>query len=59
LFKPEGGSFNDVMDRIQARRDARSSVTAGESAASPDVATHGASASRWERRRSGGRKPRE
>lgn len=23
LFKPEGGSFNSVMDRIQARRDGR------------------------------------
>ena len=23
LFKPEGGSFNEAMDRIQARRDAR------------------------------------
>ena len=28
LFKPEGGSFNQVMDRIQARRDARKSETA-------------------------------
>ena len=60
LFKPEGGSFNEVMDRIQARRDARNSEPAGEPTASPDGATHGASASRWERRRSGGRgKPRE
>ena len=25
LFRPEGGSFNQVMDRIQARRDARKS----------------------------------
>jgi hypothetical protein len=29
LFKPEGGSFNQVMDRIQARRDARKSENAG------------------------------
>ena len=28
LFKPEGGSFNQVMDRIQARRDARKSENA-------------------------------
>ena len=60
LFKPEGRSFNEVMDRIQVRRDARKSESAGEPAAGPDGANQGASASRWERRRSGGRKkPRE
>ena len=29
LFKPEGGSFNEVMDRIQARRAARKSRRCG------------------------------
>ena len=29
LFKPEGGSFNAVMDRIQAKRHARKSEDAG------------------------------
>ena len=59
LFKPEGGSFNDVMDRIQARRDARSADVADEPAPKPKKGGNGASASRWERRRSGGdKKPR-
>ena len=59
LFKPEGGSFNDVMDRIQARRDARSADPADEPAPKPKKRGNGASASRWERRRSGGdKKPR-
>jgi hypothetical protein len=36
LFKPEGGSFNNVMERIQARRDARKSEGfAGEGGSSP------------------------
>ena len=30
LFKPEGGSFNSVLDRIQARRDARKSEERGQ-----------------------------
>ncbi|MGD0123408.1 MAG: hypothetical protein ABSC46_12710 [Candidatus Limnocylindrales bacterium] len=32
LFKPEGGSFHPVMDRIQARREARKSEGAGPTA---------------------------
>jgi hypothetical protein len=56
LFKPEGGSFNDVMDRIQARRDARSADSADEPSPKPRKGGNGASASRWERRRSGGEK---
>jgi hypothetical protein len=51
LFKPEGGSFHEVMDRIQARRDARKSEGAAEPVAGPNVPPT-ASASRWERRRS-------
>jgi hypothetical protein len=53
LFKPEGGSFNEVMDRIQSRRDARTTESAGEPAggapAAP-VAPAAARPSRWERR---------
>jgi hypothetical protein len=58
LFKPEGGSFNDVMDRIRSRRDARKADSAGEPADGPMVLPK-ASASRWERRRSSaGKNPR-
>jgi hypothetical protein len=56
LFKPEGGSFNQVMDRIQARRDARSAELADEPSPKPRKGGNGGSASRWERRRSGGEK---
>ena len=56
LFKPDGGSFNEVMDRIKSRRSARSAEaapTAGEKAG-PEGA---AGTSRWERRSRPGRKP--
>jgi hypothetical protein len=56
LFKPEGGSFNQVMDRIQARRDTRLAELADEPSPKPRKGGNGASASRWERRRSGGEK---
>ena len=63
LFKPEGSSFNAVMDRIQARREARQADGSGAdqasgatlSAASPAGASR-AGASRWERRPASGRK---
>jgi hypothetical protein len=54
LFKPDGRSFNDVMDRIQARRDSRKAESAGEpsgSAPAPAAASApAAKTSRWERR---------
>jgi hypothetical protein len=54
LFKPEGGSFNDVMDRIQARRAGRKSDGATDTA---DAAYEpAAKQSRWERRPIGGGK---
>lgn len=58
LFKPEGGSFSAVTERIRARRVARESEAA---AGSLDVAPAGerrpaAVPSRWERRSSRGRK---
>ena len=40
LFKPEGGSFNEVMDRIQARRDERKAEGAG-AAADPEPKSGG------------------
>jgi hypothetical protein len=50
LFKPEGGSFGQVMDRIQARRSARASVDASGSASASPISETGAAKSRWERR---------
>jgi hypothetical protein len=64
LFKPEGGSFNEMMDRIQARRDARKSEGAGGSggAASTSGAAsagkeRGRPSSRWARRPAGRKSP--
>jgi hypothetical protein len=57
LFKPEGGSFNEVMDRIQARRDARKSETSIV-AAGIQAEPAASKPSRWERRPArGGRGP--
>jgi hypothetical protein len=64
LFKPDGGSFSNVMDRIQARRADRGSADTSEVAggsagagASPSAGARPASApSRWERRSFRGRK---
>jgi hypothetical protein len=56
LFKPDGGSFNQVMDRIQARRAARSAeagAPAGGEKAGPERA---AGPSRWQRGGGAGRK---
>jgi hypothetical protein len=50
LFKPEGSSFNSVMDRIQSRRDARKADGSGGDGAAP--------ASRWDRHSASGRKSR-
>ena len=62
LFKPEGGSFNEVMERIQSRRDARKTESAdGSAGVSPGPAAAPAAAakpSRWERRPGGGKAPR-
>jgi hypothetical protein len=54
LFKPDGGSFSAVTDRILAHRAARESqATAGALDAAPGGKTRPASASsRWERRSS-------
>ncbi len=59
LFKPDGGSFGQVMDRIQTRRGARGSVGASGagSTVSSTVSEAGAASSRWERRRARDRKP--
>ena len=46
LFKPEGGSFNNVMDRIQARRDARKFEGSAESTVGAPDRNPGAAASR-------------
>jgi hypothetical protein len=51
LFKPDGGSFSKVMDRIQTRRSAREA----EAAAVP-VSDAPPASSRWERRLTRGRK---
>jgi hypothetical protein len=51
LFKPEGSSFNAVMDRIQARREARQADGSGAAAGAPRSGS-----SRWERRPGSGRK---
>jgi hypothetical protein len=55
LFKPEGGGFNNVMDRIQARRDARngSLESSGPAGASPASEP---GPSRWGRRLGRGKK---
>jgi hypothetical protein len=58
LFKPEGGSFSAVTDRIRARRASRESEAG---AGSVDVAPAGerrppSVPSRWERRSGRGRK---
>ena len=51
LFKPDGGSFSKVMDRIQTRRSAREADAAAAPASdTPPVP------SRWERRPTRGRK---
>ena len=51
LFKPDGGSFSKVMDRIQTRRNARQA----DAAIAPASDTPPAS-SRWERRPTRGHK---
>ena len=50
LFKPEGGSFGEVMDRIQARRDARKAESGSGPAGASPAATAAVAPSRWERR---------
>ena len=65
LFKPEGGSFNEVMDRIQARRDARKSEGEGDSGGAASTSGSAAAgqgpgrpSSRWVRRPAGRGSPR-
>ena len=57
LFKPDGGSFNEVMDRIQARREARKTESDGEPAGGSTEpgkpSAPAAKPSRWERRPGG------
>jgi hypothetical protein len=50
LFKPEGGSFGQVMNRIQARRDARKSPDVGEVLGAGPAPEAGTKQSRWQRR---------
>ncbi len=50
LFKPEGGSFNEVMNRIQARRGSRKSGSSLNSADPSGEPSSAARPSRWERR---------
>jgi hypothetical protein len=56
LFKPEGGSFSNVMDRIQARREARKSDGSAEEAGPSPVRDRAAAASRPARRLGWGRR---
>ncbi|MGD0248275.1 MAG: hypothetical protein ABSB75_04400 [Candidatus Limnocylindrales bacterium] len=56
LFKPEGGSFNNVMDRIQARRDARKSEGTGGPVDAAPAPAEPAATSRWVWRPGFGRK---
>jgi hypothetical protein len=53
LFKPEGGRFHDVIDRIQTRRSARG---AGAGADPKPDREPTAAASRWDRRQTRGLK---
>jgi hypothetical protein len=46
LFKPEGGSFNSVMDRIQSRRESRKEESGSSSSAWTPVASLAARARR-------------
>jgi hypothetical protein len=55
LFKPEGGSFREVMDRIQTRRSAREADAATGPGPKPDREPTAASANR-ERRAARSRK---
>ena len=55
LFKPEGGSFHEVMDRIQTRRSAREADTAAGPGPKPEREPTAASANR-ERRAARSRK---
>ena len=61
LFKPDGGSFNEVMDRIQARREARKTESDGEPAGGSTEpgkpSAPAAKPSRWARRPVGRRAP--
>ena len=61
LFKPDGGSFNEVMDRIQARREARKTESdggpAGGSTEPGKPSAPAAKPSRWERRPVGHKAP--
>ena len=55
LFKPEGGSFHEVMDRIQTRRSAREADAAAGPGPKPEQEPTAASANR-ERRAARSRK---
>jgi hypothetical protein len=58
LFKPEGGSFHNVMDRIQARRDARKAEDASSSTVATPDQERGATTSSPVRRHGWGRRSR-
>jgi hypothetical protein len=47
LFKPEGGSFNDVMGRIQKRREAREGADSGTKTSKTSKADGVARPNRW------------
>ena len=55
LFKPEGGRFHEVIDRIQTRRSVRG-AGAGAGASSKADGEPAAASSRWARRPPRGRK---
>jgi hypothetical protein len=55
LFKPEGGSFNSVMDRIQSRRDSRNEEISGSASDWTPVAGSAPNGSSRRGRRPAGR----
>jgi hypothetical protein len=56
LFKPEGGSFDAMIDRIQSRRQSRSADEGGDASGWVSEKSAGPESSRPERRSDSGRK---
>lgn len=56
LFKPDGGRFHEVVDRIQTRRGARQAEAGAVPAADASAASKPTTPSRWDRRPTRGRK---
>lgn len=55
LFKPDGGRFHEVVDRIQTRRGARQAEAGAVPAADASAASKPTTPSRWDRRPTRGR----